>query len=92
MAVTFELPSEMEESLRKELDDLDRAAKEALLVDLHRQGKLTHHQLSTALGLTRLEADALLHRHEVFYDLTAEDVIRESEELGKLRGAHADRR
>jgi hypothetical protein len=92
MAVTFELPFEIEQNLRKELGDLDGAAKEALLVDLHRRGRLTHHQLSGALGLSRLETDAVLHRHGIFYDLSTEDVIRESEGLRKLRDAHADRR
>jgi hypothetical protein len=61
-------------------------------VDLYRQEKLTHHQLSSVLGLSRFETDALLKRHEVFYDLTAEDVVRESEGLRKLRDGHADRR
>ena len=92
MAVTFELPREMEKSLREQLGDLDQAAKEALLVNLYRQSKLTHHQLSGVLGLSRFETDALLKRHEVFYDLTAEDVARESEGLRRLRGEHADRR
>lgn len=92
MAVTFELPHEIEQTLRAELGDLDRTAKESLLVDLHRQGRLSHCQLSTALGLSRLQTDDLLHRHGVFYDLTAEDVASESEGLRKLREAHADRR
>jgi hypothetical protein len=92
MAVSFELPREMEKSLREELGDLDRAAKEALLVELYRQEKLTHRQLSIALGLSRFETDALLKRHDVFYELTAEDVARESEGLRRLRNEHADRR
>ena len=92
MSVTFELPREIEKSLREQLGDLDRAAKEALLVGLYRQQKLTHHQLSSALGLSRFETDGLLKRHEVFHDLTAEDVARESEGLARLRGEHADRR
>lgn len=92
MTVSFELPCEMEQSLREELDNLDRTAKEALLVELYRRRKLTRHQLSGALGLSRFETDAVLKRHEVFYDLTAEDVARESEALRELRDQHADRR
>ena len=92
MAVTFELPREIEQSLRAELGDLDRTAKEALLVGLYRQQKLTHHQLSLRLGLSRIETDAVLKQHGVFDDLTAADVARESEGLRKLRGEHADRR
>ena len=92
MSVSFELPREIKTCLRQELGDLDRAAKEAVLVDSYRQAKLTHQQLGSALGLSRFEADALLKRHEVFYDLTAEDLARESEGLRRLRDDHADRR
>ena len=92
MAVTFELPGEIEKSLREELGDLNQAAKEALLVELYRQERLTDRQLSTALGLSRFQTQALLKRYEVFYDMTARDVARESDGLRKLRGEHADRR
>ena len=92
MAVTFELPSDIEKSLREELGDLDQAAKEALLVELYRQGKLTQHQLAAALGLSRLATDGLLKRHDAYLDLTAEEVAAESEALRKLRDGHADRR
>ena len=92
MAVTFELPLEIEKSLREELEDLDRAAKEALLVELYRQQKLTQHQLATALDLSRLQTEALLKRHDVYLDLTADEVVAESEALRKLRTDHADRR
>jgi len=69
MSVTFELPSEIERTLRQALGDLDVAAKEAALVELYRQGKVTQHELSVALGITRLETDALLKKHHVTEDL-----------------------
>jgi predicted HTH domain antitoxin len=81
MAVSFELPTEIEKSLRKEFGDLDRAAKEAALVELYRQHKLTHYELSQSLGLSRFETEALLKKHGVNYDMTLEDVRRESESL-----------
>ena len=81
MAVTFELPSEIEKNLRQELGDLNRAAKEAALVELYRQHKLTHHELSQALGLSRFETEALLKNHGVNYDISLEDVRSESESL-----------
>ena len=92
MTISFDLPGEIEMSLRRTLGDIGQAAKEALLIELYRQEKLTRRQLSTALGLSRFETDAILKRHEVFYDMTAEDVARESEGLHKLRDGHADRR
>ena len=51
MAVSFQLPTELEHGLRRELRDLDAEAKEALLVSLYRQGRLSHLALSQALGL-----------------------------------------
>jgi hypothetical protein len=69
MAVSFELPTEIERSLREEFTNLDQAAKEAALIELYRQQKLTQHELSVALGITRLETEALLKRHNVTEDL-----------------------
>jgi hypothetical protein len=69
MAVSFELPTEIERSLREEFTNLDQAAKEAALIELYRQQKLTQHDLSVALGITRLETEALLKRHNVMEDL-----------------------
>jgi hypothetical protein len=92
MTVSFELPREIEKSLREELGDLDRTAKETLLVELYRQEKIAHQQLAGTLGLGRFETDAVLKRHEVYYDLSAEDVARESDGLRRLRDKDADRR
>ena len=51
MAISFELPTEVERHLREKLSDLDQVAKESALVELYRQGKLSHHELAMALGL-----------------------------------------
>lgn len=92
MAVSFQLPTDLEHTLRRETDDLDAEAKEALLVSLYKREKLTHHQLGEALGVSRFAVDAVLKRHGVFHDMTADDVVRESEGLRQLRdGANADR-
>jgi hypothetical protein len=69
MSVTFELPQDIEQSLRRELGDLPQAAKEATLVELYRQGRLTPVNFSRALGVTRLEAEAILKKHNVTEDL-----------------------
>jgi hypothetical protein len=88
MTVSFELPGMIEEQLRKEFDDLDRVAKEAALVDLYRRGKLTHHELATALGLGRLETESLLKRHHVAEDcVTLEEHDRQLAAVRKLTGA-----
>jgi len=69
MSVTFHLPPQIEQSLRRELGDLDQAAKEGALVELYRQEKLTHHELAQSLGISRIEIDAVLKKHNVTEDL-----------------------
>lgn len=81
MAVTFELPGDIEAALRKAFGNLEEAAKQAAVVELYRQHVLTHHQLAQALGISRFEADALLKSHGVPYDLTLEEICDESASL-----------
>ena len=85
MAIRFEIPCEIELMLRQELEDLDQAAKEAALVELYRQEKLTHHELSSALGLDRFETDAVLKRHNVTEDLpTPDELAQDFQRFKKL--------
>lgn len=85
MSVTFELPAAIEQQLRRELANLDQLAKEAALVELYRQEKLTHHQLAAALGLDRFETEELLKRHKVTEDLmTAEEYDAQLANLRRL--------
>ncbi len=69
MAVIVELPADVEKRLRAECSDLESEAGEAMLVELYRQDKLTHSELSQALGLERFETDAVLKKHNVTEDL-----------------------
>ncbi|MGD0139406.1 MAG: UPF0175 family protein [Tepidisphaeraceae bacterium] len=87
MALTIQLPSDLEQALRREFGDLDQAAKEALLVELYRQDKLTQYEVSQALGLERFETDALLKKHNVTEDLpTAEELAEDLRRLTQLVG------
>ena len=86
MAVSFQLPTDLERELRSERPDLDAEAKEALLVSLYRQGKLSHLALSKALGLDRFETEDVLHKHNVTEDLgTVEDYLSDAATLAELR-------
>lgn len=88
MAVSFQLPTDLEHELRGELRDLDAEAKEALLVSLYRQGKLSHFALSKALGLDRFETEGVLRKHNVTEDLgTVEDYLADAATLAKLRAS-----
>jgi len=85
MTVSFQLPGTIEAQLRRELVDLDQVAKEAALVGLYRQEKLTHHELATALGLDRFETEALLRRHRVTEDcVTLEELDQQLTTLRNL--------
>jgi Uncharacterised protein family (UPF0175) len=88
MALTIQLPSSLEQILRREISDLDQAAKEAFLVDFYRQEKITQFELAQALGLERLQVDALLKQHNVIEDLPtteelADDLTRLTQLVGK---------
>lgn len=83
MAVTFELPAMIERQLRGEWADFDAVAKEAALVELYRQARLTHYQLATALGLDRFATDELLKRHQVTEDLLSAEAL--GSQLAALR-------
>ncbi|MEX2318135.1 MAG: UPF0175 family protein [Pirellulales bacterium] len=87
MAVTIQLPAEVEQSLRAQSPDLDAEGKEAMLVELYRQERLTHYELSQALGLDRFETDAILKKHKVTIDLpTAEELEEGLRRLRQLVG------
>jgi len=87
MAVTIQLPADVEQRLRAEFADLDTEAKEALALDLFRRGRLSHYELSRVLGLDRFETDAYLKRHNVFEgSLTMQDLDEQSQTLERVLG------
>jgi predicted HTH domain antitoxin len=81
MALTIQLPAEIEQNLRRELGNLDRAGKEAMLIELYRQDKLTHYELSQALGLDRFETDGLLKKYNVTEDLLTVEELADDLQL-----------
>jgi hypothetical protein len=87
MAITFDLPGDIEQNLRRSMGDLERAAKEAALVELYRQGRLSHRDFCRALGLSRMEAEEVLKQHFVHEDLMSTAEYESS--LARLR-AEAD--
>jgi len=50
MAIRIELPRAIEERLRGDFGDASAAGKEAMLVELYRQGRISHGELAAALG------------------------------------------
>ena len=60
MAVTIQLPLDVEQRLRSATPNLDAVFTEASAIELFRQGRLSHFELSRMLGLDRFETDACL--------------------------------
>ena len=87
LAVTIQLDAALEAQLRREVGDLDQVAKEATLVDLFRQGKLSHFELTQALGVDRFETNAILNKHGVHEgSLTLEDLEEQRLTLDRVLG------
>lgn len=85
MTITFELPRELEQGLRQSGRELSDEAKEVYLVWLYRQDKLTQAELGKALGLSRLEIDGVLKRHNVTEDLmTVEEYDQSLQHLREI--------
>jgi predicted HTH domain antitoxin len=74
MTVIVQLPADLEQRLRAATPNLESEAREAMLIELYRQDRLSRHELSLALGLDRFETDGILKKHHVTEDLpTAEE-------------------
>ncbi len=85
MSISFELPMGVEEQLRRDYANLNVVAKEAALVELYRQGRITQHQLGLSLDMSRFDVEELLKRHKVTEDLdTAEQVAEHITILRRL--------
>ena len=93
--ISFDLPDSVERHLATLSDNVDAAAKEAAVVELYRQGQLSHGALAECLGMTRTEVDSLLTRHGVTEDLPTVAEFREQLEairnrLRRWAGAQGD--
>ena len=82
MIISFEIPHEIEQELAASGADLSGEARETFLVELYRQDRISHHQLTRALGLSRLETDGLLKRHKVSSGPTLDELRARSVRSG----------
>ncbi len=84
MAITIELPQEMEQLLNSEWPDLSRRVLEAVVLEGYRDGVVSRGKVAEALGLTYSESEAFLKRHKALLDYDEEDLRRDVETLGGL--------
>jgi hypothetical protein len=87
LQVTLNLPSAVEEKLRRETPDLDTDVKETYPLELFRRGKLTNCEFSCVLGLDRFATDAHLKQHNVLEgSLTMADLEANRQTLERALG------
>jgi uncharacterized protein UPF0175 len=86
MTISFELPQDIEQQICTLGADFNHMAREAFLVELYRDKKITQHQLGQALGLDDYETDGVLKRYGVGYDLTLEEFEEQRTYLRGVRG------
>ena len=87
LQVTFDLPTEVEEKLRRETPNLDADVRETYALELFRRGKLTHYELSRVLGLDRSATDAYLKQHKVVEgSLTMADLEADRQTVDRVLG------
>ncbi len=88
MQITVELPDDIIQHT-----DPGREALERLAVEGYRTGKLTHHQASQLLGLTRFEFDRFLVERKVYnHAYSIEDLQHDLADLEKLRAQEQPRK
>ncbi len=78
MNISYEIPLDIEQELRTNGPDINREAKEAYLIDLYRQERISHRQLAEALGLNRYETDGVLKWHMVSPNVTPGEMRAQS--------------
>jgi predicted HTH domain antitoxin len=83
--IQIHLPPGLEEGLRREWGDLERAAKEALLIEAYRHGKISIGALAESLSISVIEADAWLAERNVPLNYTIDDLRADGNTLRELR-------
>ena len=86
MTVTFQLEDDLEKQLRQDLGDLSQAARDALLIEAYRMGKLSIGRLARTLGVGVLEADDWLAQRGVSLNYSFENFMANERTLQELWG------
>jgi predicted HTH domain antitoxin len=87
MAVTIELPPNVESRLRAELANLDDVAKLGLAVEAFRNGKLSVGQFAELLGVSQYAADGILKERGILFSDNEDELTAEREALERLIGS-----
>jgi len=89
MHISFDLPADVEQQLAASFEDLERAAKEAFVVEGYRQRKFGIATVRRALGFeTRWDAEQWLAQRNVPTNYTPEDLEADRQTLDRLLGGN----
>lgn len=85
MAITIQLPSDLERELRQRIPDLDRAAREHFVVASYQRGELSVGDVAEILSLpTRAEACRWLRERGVAMNYSLDDLEQDRHQLDEL--------
>ena len=88
MELRINIPDEIAAHLPPNGTDISRWLLEMAALEGYKSSKLTETQLKQMLGFqTRLEVDAFLKQHEVYFEYSDEDLALEAETSRKLMQA-----
>ena len=90
MEVTVHIPDSIGERLGKDSKALPRWLLEKAGLEAYRSREISGYELRLLLGITsRLELDAFLKMHGVYFAYTEEDLAHEAETSRQLKRKHA---
>ncbi|NNM88122.1 MAG: hypothetical protein HKL95_06350 [Phycisphaerae bacterium] len=87
MAITIQLPNEIEEYLRRQDPRLDGHARDQFLVANYQAGRLSTGDIAVILGFdTRFQAEQWLADHGVCQNYSSEDLEADRQTLERILG------
>jgi hypothetical protein len=85
MAITIEIPVQIEQQLQGNWPNLERHALEGFVTEAFRQGKLSSHQVGQALGMTsRWQAIEFLSERGVYPGYDVDDLEQDRRTLDRI--------
>jgi hypothetical protein len=83
--ISFKIPHDIEQQIRTDGADLNGKARELFLLELYREGQISHAQLREALGLSFHETETLIKERGAGQDIDPAEFEASREALRKAR-------